>query len=731
MAMTPRRATKTRPPRGRRPRLRALTLVAVTVLSLTAALIAAVALAERHSHRYDVTSAGEQQLAPRTRNVLDRVADDFRIVIAADLRTIDRRARERVTDVVDEMRRAQGRIGYASIDTGSVSGMASYKAFLKDLVQRDEGLIRDQTAAIGLAAGAATSLSGFLTDSLSPALLRVREQTAPSGEIGQTNRAYFEQSAAAARLAARDLAAASGRAGDALKTRLGDIPLPSTDRAAAALVETIAPVIDQLAALARELRRFTEAEATAGPGAEEAKPLIAAVEQRRDQASVVLDSLRRMKRLDLLRIVDVLRSGSAALVIGPPGVGINAIDLAALFPRGSALENGVGGSDLSRRAEELLSTSIAALINPSRPIVVVVHGEPRAYFDQIPMFERLSARLRLRGIDLVEWAAVADQAPPKLATIDPDGSRPVVYVSMAPDSTAQGVTRGAPAGAQRAARLGQVLTSLADSGANLLVSMNPSIIPGYGEQDPTTAPLARFGLAAETGRPLLRERVTAQGRVIETDQMLMPDRGDTPLAGAVRNLPTFVPWPIALFERPVEEKVRITRTTLYSIQATADVWAESQWLRLWQTPREQRSILPEGPQFDEGRDGRWPEGQPTKTPQRWAVSVAAERFELGAKPQRLIAVGSNAWFMDQVTHQQLAVDGRAAAANPGNLELFEAAVYWLANQDALIAQSPSARIVPMIGNIDETLLSRLRLAVVIGMPMLVLLAGLSYRLVRG
>jgi len=68
--------------------------------------------------------------------------------------------------------------------------------------------------------------------------------------------------------------------------------------------------------------------------------------------------------------------------------------------------------------------------------------------------------------------------------INADGKRPVVYVSLPPTAASAGSGQGTLTGVQRAAKLGEVLTTLANSGKNLLVSVNPSVLPTYGQQDP-------------------------------------------------------------------------------------------------------------------------------------------------------------------------------------------------------------------------------------------------------
>lgn len=716
-------------------RIRATLMVGMIALGVTGILTLANVVSLRYSKRFDVTATGEQKISQRTEETLARLDGDYRVVVATDLSTLDSRSRERAKDVLEEMTKSSRQFSYTFINTASASGVQNYKILLRDLVQRDQETLRAQSASIDLASGGAVSLAGYLSDTLSQSILGIRDSVPGVAGDVQKLRDELDQAAALSRISARELSDAAGKAADSLKNTLDGMPLPATDIAATTLGDAYAGSVEQLNGLIRLFKKLPER--SPGPAAEAALALVAEVESRRDRAAVVLDTLRRVKRPDVLRVADVLKRGSAALIIGPRERGLAALELDTLFPPTSLLDSGaVVNADLRRRAEELLSTSLGLMLTPTRPVVVVVHAEMRPFLDEIGAIKALSERLRVRGIDVIEWAAMVDGQPPQLAGLNPDNSRPVVYVVLCPDSTGGAPARGALTGAQRALELGKIVTRLTEADQNVLLSLSPSLLPTHGEPDPLAPALAQFGLAAESGRPLLAEVPSPQGRQIVTDQVIMADdvHGEmvaNPILGAVRGLPTYLPWPIAVSMRPVDPKVRIVPTYIYSLPAGERVWAESQWMRLWQTPREARGITRDLPSFDDGRDGRWPEGKETTTAQRWALVAAVQRFEVGKREKRLLVVGSNGWFVDAVTQQQIAVDGRPAMANPGNLELFEAGIFWLAGQDALIAQSPTAKAVPMLTSIDETKLKRLRLSLIAGMPLSILLLGMLYRLVRG
>ena len=207
------------------------------------------------------------------------------------------------------------------------------------------------------------------------------------------------------------------------------------------------------------------------------------------------------------------------------------------------------------------------------------------------------------------------------------------------------------------------------------------------------------------------------GRGVETDRaVLANEEGTNPIHGAIRGLPTYLPWPIGLTIKPESKDV----TRLVTLPTADNTWGESRWLLLWQTPRQQRARLGEMPKFDTGQDERGP----------WTLAAAVELANAGSK-QRVVVVGSSGWFFDTITRAAASVDGRVVAQFPGNMELFDASVLWLTGGDELIAQSPQADAVPLVGAIDPQRLLVLRLLLILGVPLAVLALGVVHRVVFG
>lgn len=700
-------------------RRRAALLTAILLIAATASIVIANVIATRLDARFDVTATRAHRLSPRTQTLLDGLGGEYEVVIAAPLRDprlIDPRAAEGISDLLDQLARAGGgRIRTTSIDTGSASGLASYDALVRRLSDRDSARIQAQAQVVATALDRTDALAGWL-DGLSPRLQTARDAIPEDSPSGVTNRAYFDQRAAEARIFARSARDLVAKARETLSKPVGTLPFVDPVAAADPLRQPLADLQSGLNDIAENTRRFATAEAIPAAARSAARPISDEAAAKRDEVGLIRDSLDRLERLDLLRIAHALQSSSAALIIGPPGAGVTAIDIAQLLPPPPAPGTN-SNPDAGRNAEELLATAIASLSEPIKPIVVFVHGQPARGLLRSPDFVGLLDRLALRGIDAAEWAAAVDPAAPEPAKLDPTGKRPIVYVVMSTDTSAN-PARG-QSGPERASKLGKALVAIAESGRPVLLSLNPSTLPTFGDADPMTAVLPAFGLKADTGRPLLKERFAADGRHVDAYQTLTPASSDNPLSSAVRGLPTRFEWPIAI---AIDDAAKDRARVIYEIDDPA-TWPESQWLTYWQVRIQDHERFRDPPKKDSERDaGQGP----------WPIVVAVQRPRPdGQPPQRMVVAGSNSWFMDRIAQERILVDGRPAATNPGNAELFEAAVYWLAGQDRMIAQTPTARATPLVRTLSRTTLVSLRWLAVAGLPGFILLLGLVWRLVRG
>ncbi len=711
----------------------------IVLLSLAAAIVL-VGLGNRYHTRLDMTSTGQQQLAPRTRQLLDQAQTlgDVDIVIVADMRAIDPWSKRAVDDVLDLFAQHKA-IHTSQIDVASPEGLDDYTALLKRLIKRDQAGIDDHVRVIGAAAKASSELAQALTETISPALEHLAGLFDPANATLKPARDGLTQWKQVLGINAGPLVNAAQDATKALREPDPARPLPPLAQKEAALKKTLQAHVTELETLADELNKIAVFDATPEQAKTQAKALIKQIRALRDVAAQQADAIARLPRLDILRVADALSANQIALVIGPPGTGIAGIDIDELYqPTMLASDQGSLVGDVRTHAEELLASALSSVLSDAKPIVVLTHSENARVLENSLFFTQIQARLAQRGIDMTEWSVAQAQDAntrdanesitlPDLSALDPTGTRPVVYVILSPDSSASAAREGQLPGPKRAERLGHAVSYLLEHHLPVMVNLNPSILPSYGQADPIAKPLEAFGIRARTDAPLLGEVISTRSRSIETDLSAMPIASDHPIARAIANLPVRLPWAISLKTQPVEG---ITVTPLLAIDNAAHtIWNETQWLTYWQTARAQRSLLPQQPEYDAKQDAR---------ADRYTVALAvqpkAHPTDQSASPiaaGRVVVIGSNSWYANPIAFAYQTIDGRLSRTWPGNAELFEASVYFLAGMDEDIAASASAQAVPMIVQLPAERLTKLRWFLVGGLPLGVLVLGVIWRMVRG
>ncbi len=715
---------------GRSRRSRFAALAGSILLCATVCMVSIVQIGQQTARRFDVTATGEHRLAPRTRQVLDALPDGTRIVLALDKKSLEPRARTMLEDVLAAFDRTGERLGADWIDTSGASGQQAFLQAIRALADRQSVSIDSYARSIRLAAEATTVASNGIDLGLSTGLEQIRDALGPD----DPSRQAFDERAALFRVLARDCLSIAAATLDPVVSWEtwsasdggGEFRLPPLDSAWQGLKGPAENLDSQLDAISRELVEYSNT--TQGtPGARDRAASIARIaSELRAPLARALEEGRMMRAPAVIRVSRLIESDRAAIVVGEAGPGIVGIDPDSLVEAAAA-----PAAEARGRVESLFATALGALVTPAPPIVVLVHAESPLLLSRANLYQRLVERLSTRGIDTILWSLVTTPEPPSLRDLDPGRTRPVVYVVLSTDSSTRSPGPGQPSGIERAQRLGEAVQLLFDRGESILLSASPSVIPATGSPDPTTRCLEAVGLACDSGRPLVRERLTPMGRVVTTPitgSDRLSEMSDHPIANAVRGLSFFMAWPI----RIDPSATPIAGVTAEPLMGMTDdrAWGESQWITLWQVGLESQSTLQSPP----ARDSRdFVPAAGNSIPLAWAIErrTPADATRL----QRLVAVGTHSygqygWFADAVTHEQSVIDGRPVRAHPGNIELFDASIAYLAGMDQLIAQSPEARSSPIIGPIPAPRLRAIRLGLAAGMPLAVLLLGVTVWLVR-
>lgn len=718
---------------ARRRRFALQTVVLLLAITFACVFAGVIASSRRVRTQIDLTGSRQHHLSARTVGIVGGLEGEYDIVIAGDRRSVDPLGWARTMDVLDGFARASDRVRLRIVDTSSSSGAREFDELLRDLASKYRAQIDEQTAIVRSTIEAATVLGDSLTRT-SATLMEIRAAVQDSDANAATLRKLFEDNAARSRIGSETMARAIVAAETTLSKRIGATDVPAVDAAGLELLGAFKQVASDLALVVQQSELIARATDVPAGVRERAGPAGQSVQQLRESADLAADRVGRLPLLPIVSVARTLERTSAALVIGPPTSGggagsIRAIEFSELFQaRVAAGESGVNPGaaptlDLRSRAEELISTALLALgpLGEAAPIVVFVHDMPERMAPGFAGLYGVVDRVRLRGMEVLEWATALEADPPALTRIDPKGIRPVVYVTLANLANDSG-------SALRMKRMADAQNRLVGDGKAVLLSMIVSTNPSMGNADPLAECLTPLGVQADTGRPLLRQVQGPTGRLVTPDHFTteaVTSTGDDGhlIADAIEGLRCHFPWPVAISSSGGSAAATPRMEPIIQIKDSRDVWGESEWVAFLQKRPEERAMLVNPPANDSSRDdGRG----------AWTIVAAVDRPREGQRPQRAVVVGCSRWFVDAATQAQLGVvDGRPVARAPGNLELFEASVYWLAGQDEMIARSATAESVPLIPNLGEGPLRVIRWMLILGLPVIVLLIGAAWRLLRG
>ncbi len=715
-------------------RTRYSVMSAVILTAITVSVFVLVVLSGRTHKRFDVTATRQYALSESSNQLIGSLAGDYEIVVSARLPELDPRARQRIADVLEEFALASERISVRWIDTTSATGQASFADLVASQLERQSDQVAAHTAAIEQAAQACETIASR-TDTLSSMIKAI----ANALDQFDNRREQIEMVAAEVRsLSDRSTASAATTRG-ALANQTAGVPIPDLNAAR----ESASPTLNALASYYQQLASDLDQLAGLVPQAAAASCDVAIREAgaQRDLAAGAADALERLAPLHILSIARVVEQQDTVIVVADTG--LTAIDFATLFPPSLQIDaNSVSQAELRFAGEQLIATAIGSLEDPVRPIVCFVHAEDATLFEDSgrpsPVarnaFGRLLNRFSLRQIDGAEWAVARSMDMPTFASLDPNRDRPVVWFVLGPPPAQ--LFDGSPGRSQAdrvriVERLAEATQRLATTGQNVLLCVDPSDRPAFGEKDPIVGCLEQFGVRSMNGAVVLRSQTSPYGPLIYTAHLL--DTADTtsPIGSAIDALRTAIPWATAFTlenDAPVGTEVLL----LLTIESAADTWSESQWIPF----RYAQPANPLQPMLLANPPAPNPKRENTEGP--WHVALTIERplpdaatNTRGAATQRILAVGSPNWFTDAYVEAAERINGRRAWLFPGNAELLDSGLLWLTHRDHLIAASPRTRDIARIRPLTGGQLSAIRWGLILGLPASLLAIAGALRLIRG
>ena len=645
--------------RTRRPSLQ-LSKIIISGVCLVASLVAIneIALQEQFRIRFDATGSRKYTLSDQTTSFMNTLEEPWRIVVLMDESLTDRSVTKQVDEVLRRYDDASEHITVERIDPSNPNSITAYEGLLHNLMKIYA--VELQSAETAIATGKKTfqELMTFASSESAWAELVSQLQVTPK-ELETLNTLTTSL---------------------ALLGRDGNLILDEVDKAmfvdAAKPLPRLSVARDILAAAnGRWSRELSEVAWWLQEGRSDAISVASneeavAFETMSAKLAKSDDALRRLCRLELGDLAMQLTEGQGAILMSPTRATM--ISASLLFPA-TRSSSGIA-QDQRFRGEQIISSALRSLDAEEIPQVVFVHAEEQSLLVKnkegvdIAAVQGLLESSRFR---VLEWNP-ADSARPSL------GDGPIVYVVIPPSS------RAGLEISQREQTLLDAVTGLLAGNEAVMLNVQPSLLPRYGQVDPWAKLLLQLGVEANTSKVVLQQVAVGPQQVhIQRAQLIDRSVGEHSIARAVDSRRIYMPLPIEISGGE----------SLLAIMPDDDRWLDENWAA--------------------ETDGT---GK-TRLQEELSVASAVVHHENA----RAIVVGSGGWLLSWAADRAAQLgDGQVTMANPGNSEFLLASVSWLAGLDEWIAASPLGKQSSRIEGLTSTMYTVWLFVLIIGVPVFIL-----------
>lgn len=612
-------------------------VVCCVLLILTVFSINDLALHNSFRVRIDATGTRAYTLSNQTTQLLDGLEDPWKIVVLLDDARVGKPILRQIDEVLRRYQEGSPQLSIVRIDLTKVNSIEEYEQLLRELIE----LYGDElaTAEVAIQSGISqfTELMTFASSmSVWAETLVELPSTTEEQETLRTLSSVFALLGAEGHVILDEVHKAM---------RIDESqPLPQISFARDILVAATGQWSRELAEVAWWLTNDRSA-SIADICVSEA-PLFDAMAAK---LAVSDDSLRRLGELELGLLATQLTVGEGAIILSP--------GRATMIPASMLFPTRIGGTntisvDQRFRGEQIISSAMRSLQSNDLPTVVFVHAEKNSLLGHRPNnidVRAASGLLETSRFQVREWIPSEGPRP----SID---SSSVVWIVIPPTSRA---------GLELSPREQTLLESvrgLIAADEPILLNMQPSLLPRYGQQDPWATLAESLGVTADT-KHILVERVAVGPNQLEVQrgQMVKDTNSEHLIARAVQGRQIYIPLPI-----PIEGG-----EPLLVVHPSSDRWLDEQW------EREISNVSSRPPLQEE-------------------IALASAVTHHGGT--RAIVVGSGGWLFSWATDRAISLGGDSVAlVNPGNSEFLLASVEWLSGLDDWIAAGPigqqSSRVV--------------------------------------
>ncbi len=664
--------------------------VAVAVAAVIAIVVLVNWIGYRRFVRLDLTATRRYSLSPQTVKLITGLDDGYRCV------TLFSQASpyaDQARDLLDEYQRYGRGLAVEHIDPGRELGRL--EKFLMQLRRRFAGRLEPIERATDRGRDALDQIRQEASGLLTPLQSVLKDPALGEDDF----RAFVGSVAQAFARFDSDIDTVGKQI-----TRSLDGPLPRYGQAKST-VETLLRDLDaKVFTLAIDrFRTAGDADDTPASVANQLLALTGELERIRENIRDATSALRDVQLVeDYDKLVRQLDSPDTVVLVGPEQVRV--IGLGEMFREPDTSQVGPGQQpELRFQGEEKITGALVSMSLDHQPMVVFVTTGPMQALGSRGLFEHVAQRLRNINFDVQQWNPQGQ--PGSMGQMMPAGPPPqpqpdqkAVWVVL-PISPPNPMNPTAIGSGQQ---VGDLLQKRLDVGDSAIVMLTVSPMAQFAGPDPVAQLLSPWGITPQLDRVVMRQLILPNHQTRAVTQLEIsswPD--DLVITRAMAGMPG-----IFLQASPL---------VLGGGDDGAQTWplVEVSGRDMW-THRDIQTQ--QNPKLDPATAGG-----------PFVIAAAAQRQD-----KRLVVVADPAWASDQITlygRQGLPAE-IVGAAFPANAELFVNSVYWLAGLDQLIAASPRTQDIRRIGPITWSGLVVLRWGLLLGMPAVVGVVGVSVWMAR-
>jgi len=686
---TPNRPTPTTDTTGTR-RVKYGLNVAVAVIAATLIVVLINWISYRQFYRFDFTATRRYSLSQQTHKLLSSLEGQYQLVT---LFSGSNTFRNQAQDLVTEYARYSSAI---TVDHIGLNQITRLENFYQTLHQRYDTQLQPIISALENARQTLEQVRLAITDLRAP-LLELHQDPA----LGESALQQLIQ----------QVVQALGRSDSEIKsldeqtqqTLTG--PLPNYTGVRTSYQNLLTNLDQNILAIA--LDQFSQAahiDTTPDSVKDKLLQINQAIRPVRSQIQAALPPLRAAQPIEgYEQLSTQLANADTIVLIGPKQVQV--LPLTDMFrqPNPNQLQPGQQ-PQLRFQGEEKITGALVSMTLEHRPMVVFINAGQQPALGPQGQFEQIAQRLRNMNFQVHQWSPVGQpsrmgQPTPAAAPQPLPGQKAVwVFLPVPPPNPRN------PMGVGNEQQILAQLQQRLDANEPAMVMLAPSPMSRFGSADPIADVLKPWGITPQIDRIILsqvnlpdhRTRAIAQ---IEVNRW----PADLPITQALAGMPGIFleACPLVLGN---EQTNNVQLWPLVELHGS-NLWAE----------RDLQSF---------------PNVQPDPTTQAdsFIIAAAAQKGD-----NRLVVVTSPSWATDQITTYGPLGPGTAEVFGsmfPGNAELFVNSVYWLADLDQLIAASARSQDIRRIEPFSYATLVSLRWALLLGMPLAAIAAGVSVWSIR-